>query len=464
LISNTERIYSTNPNEKMKRGMKDSVPIERKRMNMSSIDHSNDVRTLTPPRKDIQKYMKNINEKSEYLNTSNMNNSNILPNKKEIMESKDKHKLDKKESSTKPTKEEHDKKKKDKDIDIKKEVKTKDLDLKKEKISDKRDKKDKKEEHNITAKHIKNEKEERKNEKNKKEETKEEIKGKDSDREKLDLSKQRFFINEKKDNKLDQSKQEKRMSCSVVPDNRNEIRNEQSKKDRRTSSTINTDRKEEKHVNKKLDNRNELMIKKDSKDEKRNETKNTSNDNKRQSINKISNDLQNNKEIKKEEVDKNKAEEENSKSISQVKSDQNKIDNIESNNLNTNYNENVSSKDKNKNFISEQINCDRNSITVIVNEKDKDDNLLNKDNIGNHPVQIQTNEKSNLNENTEQIVINHDLNIINTEIDKPKDQENLRSNLDNSNYMRRNIKLNRFATLNFSSNLNKALFLTAYKK
>jgi hypothetical protein len=255
------------------------------------------------------------------------------------------------------------------------------------------------------------------------------------------------------------------MSCSVVPDNRNENRNEQSKKDRRTASTINTDGKEEKQINKKPDNRSELITKKDSKEEKRNDSKVTSNDIKRQSINKISNESQNNKDIKKEEIAKIKTEEEKSKSISQVNTDHNKYENIENNSLNTNYNDHLSSRDKNKDGYSGEIDRDRDSQPVKINDNDKDNNILKQDIIENHPVQIKMVKKSNSNEEkTELIETSIDQSIINTQTNEQKEQENLSVGPINLNNIKRNNKLNRFASLNFSSNFNKALFLTAFKK
>ena len=478
--NNNDRIISNNPNDKIKRGLKDSVPRETKRINMSTIEHTNDIRPLTPPRKDIQKYMKIINEKNEQLNTSSINHSHIIPQTKrdKPVDIKDKNiKAEKRENQVKSFKDDaNDKQKKEK------ESKIKELELKKErlsdKISEKKEKKEKKDDHSVNTKHFKYEKEDFRNDRNKKEDNKEEFKEKNNEKEKHDFSRQRGYINEKKEVVKDNSKHEKRMSTSFIPDNRyektSENKNDHTKKERRTSSTINnkTEKalknsayhkdKDEKHF--------EPITKRESNEEKLKE-KEKLGDNKRQSIKKENESVLNN--------DKNL--------LNPLKNLE--IDNKNKNEEIINFNDNCSMKNSLPTMNKEADRCsdnlepnnnDSNSITNDINKKGtySMENSNQNDSTGKSILKedtkiIDKNEES-INDNNNKVIENVEKSI-NGEKSEQQPRNNVLNNthnqesevkIINNGLLNKQIKLkiNRIATLDFSSNFHKALFLTSLKK
>ena len=122
--------------------MKESVPKDRNRMNISSLEQSDSIRPLTPQKKEIKKLIKTNELKAEYSTTPtrniNMNISHLKvpePIKKEVhYEMKEKNsKVEKKEITTKSTKEEvGDKFRKEREQEIRKENKTKEVENKKD--------------------------------------------------------------------------------------------------------------------------------------------------------------------------------------------------------------------------------------------------------------------------------------------------------------------------------------------
>jgi hypothetical protein len=248
--------------------MKESVPKDRKKMNMSTIEQNEVQRPLTPMKKEAQKNVKFSSGKNDYSTTPNKAN-NITATQIKLPEIKKEIEL--KEKRAKTDRKEHSKQIKD-DISIK----SKDVGDPKKEHKKTEEKKEKKEKTESIDKIANNEKKEDKKEKKKE----------------LEIVEKELPVKQKIAEVREvnyKSAEEKRKSSSSIPEVRSQI---QAKPEPSQEIIENVVKKEDKRLSLKdraNESKRQSINKMTTNEEKRNEVfhKPTAIENKRQSVNKI---------------------------------------------------------------------------------------------------------------------------------------------------------------------------------